>query len=231
MADILIVAATLPEIVFLSSRLRKAKPGTITTVSKGRKNNLDVLVTGPGIVATTHQLTKSLNSKKYDLAINLGICGSFDKHLSPVRVVQVISDCLGDFGAEDGKNFIDAFELGFYKQNSFPFHEKNLKATYTKPLKSLKAIPSVAGVTVQKTTGSPAGKKLLLEKYKPVVESMEGAAFFYVCSMEKVKSLQIRAISNMVEKRNRENWKITEAISALEGITGLLLMELDALQP
>jgi futalosine hydrolase len=49
----------------------------------------------------------------------------------------------------------------------------------------------------------------------PVVESMEGAAFHYVCLMEKIPFLQLRGISNYVGERNKANWKIRESIDAL----------------
>ena len=32
---------------------------------------------------------------------------------------------------------------------------------------------------------------------------MEGAAFLYVCAMQGVPHAQVRAVSNMVERRNR----------------------------
>ena len=44
---------------------------------------------------------------------------------------------------------------------------------------------------------------------------MEGAAFMYACLMHDVPFAQIRAVSNVVERRNREAWKIREAIDAL----------------
>lgn len=230
MADILIVAATYNEVGFLSGGLKKSKPGTITSISKGSNHNFDVLITGPGMVATTYRLAKALKEKQYKLSVNIGICGSLSPELKPVRVVNVVTDQFGDFGAEDGNNFIDAFDLGFDKPDSFPFKNKQLKNSFSKSLKSLKAIPSVTGITVQKSTGSLKSKKLLEAKFGEVIESMEGAAFFYVCNSEKVACIQLRAISNMVEKRNRNNWKIKEAIDALEGVTGLLLMEIDTIQ-
>jgi futalosine hydrolase len=44
---------------------------------------------------------------------------------------------------------------------------------------------------------------------------MEGAAVFYVAQQEKIPALQIRAISNLVEKRNKDNWDIPLAIKNL----------------
>jgi len=47
------------------------------------------------------------------------------------------------------------------------------------------------------------------------VESMEGAAFFYACLQKGIEPLQLRAISNYVVPRNRESWRMQEAIVAL----------------
>ncbi|MCB0705698.1 MAG: hypothetical protein KDC34_10330, partial [Saprospiraceae bacterium] len=72
--------------------------------------------------------------------------------------------------------------------------------------------------SVQKVHGSEASIRRIREKYDPDLESMEGAACFYVCMLEGVPFLQIRAISNYVEPRNRDNWEIGLAIDKLNEI-------------
>jgi futalosine hydrolase len=47
---------------------------------------------------------------------------------------------------------------------------------------------------------------------------MEGAAFFQTCLTEGVAFAQIRAVSNFVEARNRDNWKMEEAIKNLNEV-------------
>jgi len=44
---------------------------------------------------------------------------------------------------------------------------------------------------------------------------MEGAAFMYACLIRQVRFAEVRAVSNIVEKRNRAAWKIGEAIDNL----------------
>ena len=44
---------------------------------------------------------------------------------------------------------------------------------------------------------------------------MEGAAFMYTCMIHGLAHAQVRAVSNFVEKRNRDAWKIGEAIRRL----------------
>ncbi len=50
------------------------------------------------------------------------------------------------------------------------------------------------------------------------METMESAGVFYVCLMEKVNFLAIRAISNFVEPRNKEAWNIPLAIANLNRV-------------
>ena len=49
----------------------------------------------------------------------------------------------------------------------------------------------------------------------PQIESMEGAAFFYACKIARIPCLQIRSISNYVERRNKASWDILLAIKTL----------------
>jgi futalosine hydrolase len=44
---------------------------------------------------------------------------------------------------------------------------------------------------------------------------MEGAAFAYACRLGGVPYAQVRAVSNVVERRNREAWQIEQAIRQL----------------
>jgi futalosine hydrolase len=44
---------------------------------------------------------------------------------------------------------------------------------------------------------------------------MEGAALHYVCLKEKIPFLQVRAISNYITRRDRNAWRMAEAIASL----------------
>jgi futalosine hydrolase len=172
--------------------------------------NVDVLITGIGMIATTYHLTKHLAKKKYDLVINAGIAGAFDRSIELGETVQVISEEIPELGAEDDDRFVSLTDLGFMDPNCFPFKNGKLINDFR-----VENLNSFAGVTVNTVNGNATSIKNLVERCRPDVESMEGAAFFYVCLHEKVKFLQIRSISNYVEKRNRANWNIPLAIKNL----------------
>lgn len=228
MPDVLIVAATHAETAFMTGKVKSRSRETLFHVIKGSDFKVDLLVTGPGIHATSFHLGKQLSIAKYQSCINIGICGSLDQQLKPVRLVNIVTDVFGDFGVDDKGTFQDVFESGLYSPDHFPFRNGLLKPKTVKNLQSLKALTQVNGITVQKVTGSRKTARQLFEKYGPAVESLEGAAFFHACMLSEVNCLQVRSVSNMVEDRNKAKWKIREAIDSLEGITGLILSELRA---
>jgi futalosine hydrolase len=53
---------------------------------------------------------------------------------------------------------------------------------------------------------------------------MEGAAFMYACLIHNVRFAQVRAVSNLVERRDRARWQMVEAIQAL-GVAAFRIVE------
>ena len=53
------------------------------------------------------------------------------------------------------------------------------------------------------------------EKFSADIETMEGAAFHYVCLHQQINFLQLRSISNIVGERDKTKWKTKEAINNL----------------
>jgi futalosine hydrolase len=57
--------------------------------------------------------------------------------------------------------------------------------------------------------------KIIQEKYQADTENMEGLAFYYVLKMVNKPGIEIRAVSNYVEKRNKENWDLKGSVTNL----------------
>ncbi len=216
---VLIVAATEFEVLSFKSKVvslesevisSKSEVANKSTMESGLNTNdfklltadlrlhtpdLEFLITGVGMVATAFNLGKHLANHTYDLAINLGIAGSFDRSIA-------------ELGAEDGQQFISIDQLGF---GEGVFSAGARLADYYKnhPLKQATAI------TVNTVHGNEQSIRLITDRLKPQIESMEGAAFFYACRQFNLPSLQIRAVSNYVEKRNRDAWQIGPAVKNL----------------
>ena len=177
------------------------------------KHSCDILITGVGIAATVYQLQKKIGQKKYDYIIQAGIAGTFDKTLGLGKTVIVKKDCFGDLGMEENGKFSTLFDNGFLKKNTSPYSNGWL-VNANKKLKQF-SLPIVSAVTVQKVSDSKKQTTQLIETYQPTIESMEGAAFHYVCIQEKISFLQIRGISNHVGIRDKSTWKMKQAIENL----------------
>ncbi|MBL7882447.1 MAG: futalosine hydrolase [Bacteroidia bacterium] len=173
-----------------------------------KHHQIDFLITGVGMVATAFYLAKML-SNNYDFAINAGICGSFNKNIDVGTVVNIYEDIFSELGAEDGESFLTLEELklpGTQKVKTTPLPFKN---------NLIELLPKVTGVTVNTTHGNEKSIEKVVQLFHPFVESMEGAAFIYSCEKEKTPCIQLRAVSNYVEKRNKEAWNIPLAIENL----------------
>ena len=210
---ILVVAATLEEVLSLKSVVE-------SQTHDSRLKTIDFLITGAGMVATAFAMGKHLAENKYDLAINLGIAGSFDKSIALGDVVEIIEDDMAELGAEDDEDFITIEKLGF--------GESSFRSTY--PLPESFGLKKANAVTVNTVHGNDISIKKLSTRINAQIESMEGAAFFYCCREAGLPCMQIRAVSNYVEKRNRDAWQIGLAIKnlntfALELVSGEWLIK------
>jgi futalosine hydrolase len=222
---ILIVAATEMELAPVVAALRytsESGPRLKTCAYAG--HDLDVLTTGVGMVATAAWSSLVLAQKPYDLGLNLGLCGSFDRALGPGTVVQVRSDRIAELGAEDDEAFLTIQELSLLGEHEFPFKCGQLVNLAPPENAALRSLPAVDGITVNTVHGNQRSIAAVTRRFNPQVESMEGAAFMYACMIQGLVFAQVRAVSNVVEKRNREAWNIVAAIDNL-GRTALNILD------
>jgi len=213
---ILVVTATAAEVgPFVTGLRRTADRGPRVTQYEGAGHDVDVLVSGIGMVATASWLSRVLAREQYDLALNLGVCGSFDRTIEPGTVVHVVSDRLAELGAEDGDAFLTIQQLHLLDENEPPFRGGRLVNQSPPANATLGGLRAVDGITVNTVHGHERSIACVSERFAPHVESMEGAAFMYACLIHELPFAQVRAVSNIVERRNRNAWKIPAAIDGL----------------
>lgn len=179
-----------------------------------KENNFPavVCITGPGISAAVFELTKSLINKDCRLVINTGIAGSFREDISIGETVEVTEECFADMGAEDDEKFIHISEMGFELTND-AFRNFYFPVSVNPITES--GLRKVKAITVNKVHGHELSIQKIKEKFNPDIESMEGAAVAYVCRQLNIPCLQVRSISNRVEKRDKSKWEIEKAIDSL----------------
>jgi futalosine hydrolase len=206
---ILIVAATAPEAAPILERIQPVQTADarVKTYAYGQ-HEIRVLITGVGMVSTGVWCSHVLARSAYDMALNVGVCGSFDPALPPGAVVHVVSDRLAELGAEDGERWLTVEELQLPGEFAF--------INLTPPANPvLTRLPAVRGITVNTVHGNERTIASVIDRFEPQVESMEGAAFMSACLINKVPFAQVRAVSNLVERRNRASWRMGEAIQNL----------------
>jgi len=212
---ILIVVATHAEIAPLVAEMGRARDTSLVQRYQRGPHEVDVLTTGVGMVATAARCSRALAMDDYAVAFNFGICGSFDPAFAPGRVVHVVSEALPELGAEDGDVFLTAGELDLPGANQFPFDGGRIR-NVTRPINPvLEQLPEVDGITVNTVHGNQQSIAAIRARCAPHVESMEGAAFLYSCLIRHLPCAEVRAVSNVVERRNRSVWKVDQAIAAL----------------
>jgi len=197
---ILVVAATRPEIALLLKHFN-LQDGEFL-----KSKDFDVLITGVGMTATAFALGQKL-SGAYKLVLNLGIAGCFTQEIALGTVLNITSDQFAELGAENNDDFISIDELGF-GTSAYQASNNLLSEAVTK-------LNKVQGITVNRVHGQQQSINAIVNRLNPVTESMEGAAVLYACAKLDIPCLQVRSISNYVEPRNKENWKIGLAITHL----------------
>jgi len=205
--NILVVAATAKEIEPFIKAITKS-------TSRFHSAEVDMLVSGIGLTASTFHIARQLQLKKYDLVIQAGVAGSFDLTIALGDVVAVKQDTIADQSVVEMKKLKTLFDLELVPHNQPPYKNGWLVNPHKDVLKKT-GLKSVNGISVNNISTSKQVIKFYREVFRPATESMEGAALHYVCLMEKKPFVQIRSISNYIGERNKKKWNMTESINNL----------------
>lgn len=215
---ITIVAATQGEILPLLEHFEKTFVkihNSQSTSIQFQSEDLDIniLITGIGILHSTYALMDYLTENHPDAWIQIGIGGAYDKSLEIGEVYLIESEVLVDFGAQDSNGrIINQFELGWMDPQQYPYVNEVLPCPF---IPSELIMPVASGMTTMYAHGSAEKIKKIEEGLHGQIESMEGAAFFYVSLMKKIPFLSLRSISNYVAPRDLSKWEINTAIKKL----------------
>lgn len=210
---ITIVAATKMEILPLLNYY-KAKEQLFAGLYSNNEENIHILVTGMGMMQTAAHLMWYANQYNRDFYFDIGVAGAFNRNLQLGEVLKVTSETYGDFGVENDEKFEDFFEMGFLDKSTSVFDYGLIKPIEHLISQSIE-LKNVSSITVNKVHGNEQTIAQIIQKYNADIENMEGLAFYYVMHLMQKPSIEIRSISNYVEKRNKDNWKLSEAIHQL----------------
>lgn len=200
---ILVIAATPIEISPFLESLRNG-------LSVEKEIAIDVLITGIGLTASTYTLGKQVQLKRPDLVIQSGVGGCFDRRIPTGSVMAIKQEAIADQSVIEMNALKTLFDLKLVPENQYPF-TKGWLVNKNEVLKKVK-LKKVRGISVNEITTDKKKVKFYEEHFNPVVESMEGAALHFVCLMENIPFIQLRAVSNYIAERNKKNWNMKESI-------------------
>lgn len=182
-----------------------------------------LLHTGIGMSNMAYALGFFQAQHTLELAINFGIAGSFDRQFALGDVVEVVSDCFAELGADSPQGPIGLEKMGFplMEIKNMPYYNELYN-----PKPSHSVYPKVSSLTVNRVGGTESGIAERLSEWPRQLESMEGAAFFQAFLRTETPFFAFRGISNYVEPRNRNNWQIGLAVQNVQKAVLALLPEL-----
>jgi len=179
------------------------------------QGRFDVCVAGVGAVLAAINTTKAIQAGDYDLVVNAGIAGGFIGRAEIGSLVVSQGIIAADLGAESGEGFISVDELGF--GSSQIAVDAMLTDRVTTALRAAE-LPVQSGLilTLSTVTGTQETADALASRFPTAVaEAMEGYGVAAAAASYGLPVLELRSISNGIGPRNREAWRIPDALIAL----------------
>ena len=173
---------------------------------------------GPAAAAASTAAALACTTAPYDLVISAGIGGGFPGLAAIGALVLADSIVSADLGAEtpEAPGFLGIDELGFGSARVEADRAWNRRLLAS--LRSAGLDPIHAPViTVSMATGTAATAELRARLVPGAAsEGMEGFGVATAAAQQGIPVTELRAISNAVGPRDREAWRIGEALRMLE---------------
>ena len=165
-------------------------------------NGAATLVCGIGPVEAAAATARTLAEEKPDAIVHVGIAGA--KTLAPPALVlaseSVYCDITGDAGSILPR--VERVEP-----------DARLLSAARAALPSAHVLPIATSARVGGGTACE-------------VEGMEGFAVLRAAQLADVPAVELRAVSNLVDERDRSRWRFDDALTALDAALSRLLTEL-----
>lgn len=182
----------------------------------GENRKLATFVTGIGPVETATRLATFLATfpHKVSCVLNIGIGGAYLGHPCGAELLDLClaeREVLGDYGIYfDGR--IEPFaKSGLGGKYEFKLDQSFLQQA-CRILDDCEVSYKTGNfVTVNAASATERRGRMLGDLHHGLCENMEGAAVARVCDEFSLPLVELRCISNLVEDRDRENWKVKPA--------------------
>ncbi len=189
----------------------------------GSVDGLTTLAVGVGApaaaAATAAELARAAaRGAPYSWVVSAGIAGGFADRAPIGTTVLATAAIAADIGAETADGFLSLADLGFGQ--STVECDRHLLDTLRRGLPS-----AVVGavLTVSTVTGTAERAAALAERHPDAMaEAMEGYGVGTAAVQARVGFAELRTVSNPVGPRDRDSWRIADALAALERSAAVL---------
>ncbi|MFG1920704.1 futalosine hydrolase [Cryptosporangium sp. NPDC048952] len=179
------------------------------------------LVGGVGPVAAAVSTARALAVEKYDLVVSTGLAGGFSDRAPIGSVVVASTTRWADLGAATDEGFLDLSGLGLAGGDVLP----STGGRAVTDALSAAGVPALTGeiLTLSTMTGTDRrGSELAAVHPSAVAEAMEGYGVAWAARAAGVRWAELRAVSNVIGRRDRSAWNIPAAFEALRRAVGAL---------
>lgn len=183
-----------------------------------------LIETGIGVVNTAQALTVALQEVSPEFVLQIGIGGAYlSSGLDKGDLALATEENYGDLGVITPAGWSPADEIGipilsadrnYY--NTYPVDPTLVARAQHILEQSGECVVQGPFITVQQCTGRKDIGNELAARFNAICENMEGAAAAHVCTLYAVPFLELRAISNRVEDRNKDAWDIPGAVQRVQ---------------
>ena len=219
--------------MFLAVAATEMEMAPLYRMTAGTDIGFLTLVTGVGPVAAALQLTRFLCQEGTQVRgiVNFGVAGAYVQ-IQGLQIASLLDVCLaerevaGDFGICYGDD-IDYLAKDLTGKITFDL-DRSLLLQSGLVLQRNGMSPHLGTfVTVNSVSGTRARGENLRQQWQGLCENMEGASIARVAEVFALPFLEVRSISNMVEDRNPQNWRLEEACAVAADAASCLLRELE----
>ncbi len=176
-------------------------------------HEVNLLVTGVGMVASSLSIASELASNRPDLVVHAGISGSYHHSLAVGQPVWIEAECFPEMGKEVDGGFLTLDQMGF-GLGQIPFHNNSINNPFTAH-RFVASWPVVKGATVNTITTKANRGDAIHHRFGALTESMEGGAVLAGCMGAQVDCLQLRVVSNYCLPSPDDRWNLTLALEKL----------------
>ncbi|MCF8056636.1 MAG: futalosine hydrolase [Desulfocapsa sp.] len=186
------------------------------------------LVTGVGMVETALCLTRFLEQQGERIhgVLNIGVGGAYIHEgkggAGLLEICLAVEEIFGDFGLCHPDRIEPLAEHIVYRSH-YLLDSSLLEQAATIFKKNGLSVTRGKFVTVCGVSATASRGTMLVKQYDALCENMEGAAVARVCEAYGLPLLEMRTISNFVEDRDCNRWKLSEACEQAGKAAAILL--------